>query len=391
MASPRIYFDHNATALLRPEARVAMIAALDMPGNASAIHAEGRIARGAAERAREAVASLCGAEAKNVTFTSGATEALSLALSPHWQDGAEKPPLDALLISATEHSAALQGHRFPAEAVEVLPVARDGRIELDALDEALARRPGQRIMVALQTANNETGVLQPIGDVAARVHAVGGLMAVDAVQSAGKMTLDIRAMGADLLIVSAHKIGGPSGVGALIRIREALHLTEPMLRGGGQEKGLRAGTANVTGIVGFGAAAEAAAQQIEYEAAQLASFCDRLEIGLKDIAPDFVVFGEGAPRLPNTVAFAVPGISSETALMALDLAGLAVSAGSACSSGKVQISHVLDAMGVDPQLARGLIRISLGWSTTEEEVRHALAILDRELSILRVRAQGRAA
>jgi cysteine desulfurase len=391
MTMPRIYFDHNATVPLRPEARVAMIQALDLVGNASAIHAEGRATRSAVERAREAVARVTGAEAKNVTFTSGATEAVNLGLTPHWQDGAEKRPLDALLVAATEHSVVLKGHRFAPDCVEILPVGTDGRLLLEALDEALERRAGQRIMLALQSANNETGVLQPVADAARRVHAARGLVLVDAVQSAGKMSLDIAALGADIMVISAHKIGGPTGVGAMVRAREGLHLTAPMLRGGGQEKGFRAGTANAPGILGFGAAVIAASEQLQEEAARLASLCDRLEAGLKDIVPDFVVFGEGAPRLPNTVAFAVPGMTSETVLMMLDLAGLAVSAGSACSSGKVAGSHVLAAMGVEDHLARGLIRISLGWSTTEDEVTRALTILDRELSTLRHKARERAA
>lgn len=391
MAMPRIYLDYNATAVLRPQARAAMISALDLVGNTSAVHAEGRAARAVVERAREAVARMAGAEAKNVTFTSGATEALNLALTPHWHDDARREPLDGLLLVATEHAAVMKGHRFDTAVTEILPVGHDGRLDLMALDQVLERWAGKRVMLAIQTANNETGVLQPVAEAAARIHAAGGIVLVDAVQSAGKMTLDMAGLNADILVVSAHKIGGPSGVGALIRAREALHLAQPMIKGGGQEKGTRAGTVNVPGIAGFGAAALAAVADIEDEAARLASFCDRIESGLADIAPDFTVFGEGAPRLPNTVSFAIPGITSETALMTLDLAGLAVSAGSACSSGKVGVSHVLTAMGVPTELARGVIRISLGWSTTEEEVRETLAILDRALSTLRSKARERAA
>lgn len=390
MTMQRIYLDHNATAPLRPEARAAVVAALDLVGNASAIHAEGRAARAVVEAAREKIAALVGGEAKTVTFTSGATEALNLALTPQWQD-ADGRPVDVLLAAATEHSAVLKGHRFAPDAVEIIPVHRDGRIDLDALDAALARHTGQKVMLALQSANNETGVLQPVADAAERVHAAGGLVLVDAVQSAGKMTVDMAALGADLLVISGHKLGGPAGIGALVRVREALHLADPMLRGGGQEKGFRAGTANIPGIAGFGAAAEAAAATLDDEAARLASLCDRLEAGLKAIAPDFTVFGEGAPRLPNTVAFAIPGVTSEVALMALDLAGVAVSSGSACSSGKVAGSHVLAAMGVEPERAKGLLRVSLGWPTTDEELGKALDVLDRTLSTLRIRARERAA
>ncbi len=390
MTMQRIYLDHNATAPLRPEARAAVVAALDLVGNASAIHAEGRAARALVEAAREKIAALVGGEAKTVTFTSGATEALNLALTPQWQD-ADGRPVDVLLAAATEHSAVLKGHRFAPDAVEIIPVHRDGRIDLDALDAALARHTGRKVMLALQSANNETGVLQPVADAAERVHAAGGLVLVDAVQSAGKMTVDMAALGADLLVISGHKLGGPAGIGALVRVHEALHLADPILRGGGQEKGFRAGTANIPGIAGFGAAAEAAAATLDDEAARLASLCDRLEAGLKAIAPDFTVFGEGAPRLPNTVAFAIPGVTSEVALMALDLAGVAVSSGSACSSGKVAGSHVLAAMGVEPERAKGLLRVSLGWPTTDEELGKALDVLDRTLSTLRIRARERAA
>jgi cysteine desulfurase len=391
MAMPRIYLDHNATAPLRPEAREAVIAALDLVGNASAVHGEGRAARAVVEAARRNVARLVGAEDRDIIFTSGATEALNTVLTPHWQDGNERRPLDALLVSATEHASVLKGHRFPVGAVDVLPVVGDGRIDPAALTEALARRKGQRVMLALQTANNETGVLQPVAEAARLVHDAGGLLMVDAVQTAGKLPVDLAELGADLLVVSSHKLGGPSGAGALVRTRESLHLAEPLLRGGGQEKSYRAGTAAIPAIAGFGAAAAAALADLGDDAARLATLCDQLEAGLKAIAPDFVVFGEGAPRLPNTVAFAVPGLSSETVVMALDLAGLAVSSGSACASGKVAGSHVLAAMGVAPELARGLIRVSLGWSTTRDDITNALDIFDRALSSLRIKARERAA
>src|SRR5215470_8377968 len=385
----RAYLDWNATAPLRPEARAAMLAAADVFGNPSSIHGEGRAARGVIETARRQVAALVGAEPRNVIFTSGGTEANLLALQPTLEQGGEKAPRDRLLISAVEHPSVRCGGRFPASAIVEVPVTPDGTIDLGALKQALAA-PG-RPLVSLMLANNETGVIQPVAEAAAIVHQAGALLHVDAVQAAGKIPCDINALGADLVTLSGHKLGAPKGVGALIRRSEELHLADPSIRGGGQERGLRAGTENVPGIVGFGAAATAATAGLEAERARIGALRDRLEAGLKAISPEAVIFGAGVARLPNTAAFAVPGVKAETALIALDLDGVAVSSGSACSSGKVAASPVLAAMGVEPALARGAIRVSLGFSTADDEVDCFLGAWKKLVQTLRKGTHGRAA
>ena len=361
----RLYFDWNATAPLRSEARAALGQALALTGNASSVHAEGRAARQIIEDARQNVAALVGAEAKNVTFTSGATEANMLALTPALQDAGVKLWPDMLFISAIEHPSVKSGGRFAAAHVEELPVTRDGVVDLHALRSAIAR--AERPLVSVMLANNETGVIQPISAIAEIVHAAIGILHVDAVQAPGRMALRIDDLGADMLTLSAHKIGGPQGAGALIR-RSDLHIAEPLIRGGGQERGSRAGTENVAAIAGFGAAAAVALSAMEADAARMAALRARLETGLKKATPDVVIFGEGARRLPNTTLFAVPGVKAETAIIAFDLNGIAVSSGSACSSGKVTASAVLAAMGVEPALARGAVRVSIGPSTTEGEI-----------------------
>jgi cysteine desulfurase len=262
------------------------------------------------------------------------------------------------------------GGRFPREAIEDLPVDADGRLDLAGLAQALTR--ASRPLVSIMLANNESGVIQPIAEAAALVHAAGGLLHVDAVQAAGRIACDIGALGADLLTFSAHKIGGPKGVGALIRARDDIHFADPLIRGGGQERGLRAGTENVAGIAAFGAAAAAALAQGANEAAAMLSSRNRLEAGLKAIAPRAVIFGESAARLPNTTLFALPGMKAETAVIAFDLEGVAVSSGAACSSGKVQPSHVLAAMGVSPALTQAAVRVSLGWTTSERDIERFL-------------------
>jgi len=365
----RIYLDWNATAPLRPEARAAMTAALDCVGNPSSVHGEGRAARHIVEEAREKVATLLGAEPKLVTFTSGGTEANMLALSPAIETADHKAPCDRLLLSAIEHVSVRAGGRFPAAAVEEVGVTVHGQIDLTALGKRLATltADGQRAMVSVMSANNETGVVQPISEVAAIAHQAGGILHVDAVQTAGRIPCDINKTGADLLTVSAHKFGGPKGAGALVRRSEAVHLV-PLVKGGGQERGLRAGTENVAAIAGFGAAAQAASRGLEGDRIRMAALRERLEARLTAATPQAIIFGAGAERLPNTTLFAVPGVRAETAVIALDLEGVAVSSGAACSSGKVQPSHVLAAMGVSPELGRGGLRISLGWSTAESDV-----------------------
>ncbi len=375
--SERAYFDWNATAPLRSEARAAMTAALALTGNASSVHAEGRAARHAVERAREQVANLVGAEAKSITFTSGATEANMLALTPAIEIGGRKSLRDRLFVSAIEHPSALSGGRFPAEQVEQLPVTSDGVVDLHALRSALAR--AERPLVSVMLANNETGVIQPIAEVAAIVHAANGVLHVDAVQGPGRIDCRIGELGADLMSISAHKLGGPQGAGALIS-RGEIHISEPLIKGGGQERGQRAGTENVAAIAGFGAAAAVAATLAD--ASRMADLRDRIESAIKAMLPQAVIFGENAPRLPNTTLFAVPGMKAETGIIAFDLNGIAVSSGSACSSGKVQVSHVLAAMGVEPALTRGAVRLSLGWSTSEADVERLLTAWNTVVSSL---------
>ncbi len=372
--SGRCYFDWNATAPLRGEAEAALIEALAATGNPSSIHAEGRAARRIVERAREQVAALVGAQPADVFFTASGTEANMLALTPAIETAGEKRPRDRLLISAVEHSSVRAGGRFAREAVSDVGVDGGGRVDLAALTAALAK--AERPLVSLMLANNETGVVQPVAEAAAIVHAAGGLLHVDAVQAAGRIACDIGTLGADLLTLSAHKIGGPKGVGALVRAREDIHLAEPLIRGGGQERGLRAGTENVAGIAAFGAAAAAAGRGRGAEAAHMRRLRDALEAGLKAIAPQVVIFGAEAAgaegRLPNTSLFAAEGMKAETAVIAFDLEGIAVSSGAACSSGKVSPSHVLEAMGISPALTRGAVRVSLGWSTTDSDVERFL-------------------
>lgn len=363
-AQVRSYLDWNATAPLRGQARSAMLAALELTGNPSSVHAEGRLARKAVEQARAQVAALVGADPASVIFTSGGTEANALALSPGWIPGRQQ----RLLVSGIEHPSVLQGGRFAPEQVVQIPVTSAGVIDLDVLRTAMK---GDQALVSVMFANNETGIIQPIPELAEMVHEAGGLLHVDAVQAPGRIECDFKVLGADLLTISAHKIGGPKGAGALIR-RETLHLADPLIRGGGQERGLRAGTEDVAAIAGFGAAAEAALAGREAEAAPMLSLRDRLERGLKAASPDVIIFGEGQARLPNTTLFTHPGLRAETAVIGFDLEGVAVSSGSACSSGKVQPSHVLAAMGVEPSLARGAIRISTGPTTTEVDIDRCL-------------------
>lgn len=360
MTSQRVYLDWNATTPLRPEARAAMAAAFDL-GNPSSVHGEGRKARGALDRAREQVAAALGARPQDVVFTSGGTEANALALAPYARNGVEV--VERLIVSSVEHASVLAGGRFAPERIATLAVDAAGVVDLADLDRLLA--DGPPALVSVMLANNETGAIQPVAAVADRVHRAGGLLHVDAVQAFGKIEFDLNEIGADLVTVSAHKVGGPKGVGALVLGRDLA--LDPLLRGGGQEQGRRAGTENVIGIAGFGAAAEAAIAGRTSEMARVKILRDRLEKILRQTL-GVVVFSAAATRLPNTTLFALPGLKAETAVIGFDLAGIAVSSGAACSSGKVQPSHVLRAMGVDDDLVRGAIRISLGWDTTEAEV-----------------------
>ena len=360
--SQRVYLDYNASAPLRPEVREAMVEALAIDGNPSSVHAEGRAARAAIEAAREKVAFLVGAVPANVIFTSGGTESNATALAP-------KTAADPLFVSAIEHPSVLAGGRFPANAVRQIPVTGNGVIDLEILAGELDTHHFEgeraRALVSVMTANNETGAIQPVSEAAAIVHERGGVLHSDAVQAAGKLKLDLAALGADLLTLSAHKMGGPKGVGALV-LRRGMEVA-PLLQGGSQERRRRAGTENVACIVGFGVAAELAVADLEKVQA-VAKLRDELEAGASAVTPDAVVFSAAVPRLPNTICLAVPGTKAETLVIGLDLAGLAVSSGSACSSGKVEASHVLSAMGVTQEIAQGAIRVSLGWATEAEHV-----------------------
>jgi len=382
----RTYLDYNATAPLRPEARQAALAAMSMTGNPSSVHAEGRAARRIVEEARSDVARLVGVTSRCVTFTAGGTEAANAALNPLFGVGQGSAPLERLIVSAGEHVCVLAGHRFPAS--EIAPLRPDGSVDLDWL-EAASRGPGKALL-ALQGANNETGVIQPVAEAAALIRAAGGFVFCDAVQMAGRMDLSLAELGADALILSAHKIGGMKGAGALVTARPGISTGAPLMRGGGQERGHRAGTEAVAAIAAFGAAARACLAEVQSEAARLAGLSAGLGAAVRAVAPDAVLFSESAPRLPNTVSFSVPGVEAATLMIALDLAGVAVSSGSACSSGKVAPSHVLAAMGVKPDLARGAIRLSLGWASGAGDVDRFAEAFGAAMARMRAARQGAA-
>jgi cysteine desulfurase len=363
----RAYLDWNATTPLRAEARAAMASAWDLPGNPSSVHAEGRRARHLVEEARTVIAGALGAMPRNVVFTSCGTEANALALSPGLR-GALGRTVERLLVSAIEHTSVLTGGRFSPQTIATIPVTRSGAIDLKALHAMLA--DGPPALVSLMAANNETGAVQPVTEAAAMTHDAGGLLHVDAIQAFGKIPFSLNMLGADLVTLSAHKIGGPKGVGAVV-IADGVTGLEPLLRGGGQERGRRAGTEDVAGIAGFGAAAKAAVGAMAADAPRIERLRNRLEAGLRE-QPDVTVFSSDLPRLPNTTLFTTPGLKAETAVIGFDLEGVAVSSGSACSSGKVQPSHVLQAMGVGSEQAQGAVRLSLGWSTSDGDVDRCL-------------------
>jgi len=363
----RVYLDWNATTPLRPEARAAMLAAWERVGNPSSVHAEGREARRLIEDARAVLATAVGALPRNVVFTSAGTEANALALAP----GLRRPsggPVERLLVSAVEHASVLAGGRFPADRIGQIRVTRSGVLDLDHLTASL--RDGPPALVSIMAANNETGALQPVAEAARIVHEAGGLLHVDAIQALGKIAFNINAVGVDLATFSAHKIGGPKGIGALV-IAEGISGIEPVLRGGGQELNRRAGTENVAGIAGFGAAVKVALQALPEDAERMATLRDRLENGIRAVA-GATIFADDVKRLPNTILFTAPGLKAETAVIGFDLEGVAVSSGSACSSGKVQPSHVLSAMGYDATVAQGAVRLSLGWSTEPDDINTTL-------------------
>ncbi|MGX7706996.1 cysteine desulfurase family protein [Methylobacterium sp. Gmos1] len=383
MERARAYLDHNATSPLRPEVAEAVARALvELPGNPSSIHREGRSARSAVEAARAKVAALVGVGPSQVVFTSGGTEAANAVLSGALRRRGLPTPT-RLLIGATEHPCCLQGHRFDPDVTEILPVDADGVLRLDVLEARLAAlaTEGATALVSVQAANNETGVVQPLARIAALACQHGALLHSDAVQAAGRVSIARNIINADAVTLSGHKLGAPKGVGAIV-FGGGATLDAAFLRGGGQEARLRAGTENVPGIVGFGVAAELALAAMPAEAVRLADLRDAIEAGVRARAPDAVVFGAAASRLPNTSCFAVPGLKAETALIALDLDGVAVSSGAACASGKVSRSGVLAAMGVDPALSAGALRVSLGWNSRQEDGERFLAAFDRLVSSL---------
>jgi cysteine desulfurase len=374
MSNRRAYLDYNASAPLRPEALACMNEVFSRPGNASSIHFEGRHFRKYIETARRQVAQLVNAEPDGVVFTGSATEAAHLALSPNISAMGTPRPAEVLLIPATEHPCILSGGRFNAEQIEMVPVNSDGLIDVDTLSDILKHHEDHVPYMAIQLANSETGIVQPVAEIAELVRLRGGYTLCDAVQAIGRMPVDIHKLGVDFLIISAHKMGGPQGVGALIKAQSSLSLPAA-IGGGGQEKNQRAGTENTAAIAGFGIAATLVAQEVE-NFSKTVSLRDSIESSLLPICQEngladrVEVFGADCERVGNTILFSVKGLKAETALIAFDLDGVSVSSGSACSSGKVGSSHVLQAMGVDPELARGAIRVSLGWQSCEEDVRH---------------------
>ena len=351
-----IYLDYNATAPVKPAVAEAMAEALGAPGNPSSVHGFGRAARKRIEDARERIAALVDCAPSALVFTAGGTEANNTALK-----GAGRP---TIVASAIEHPAVLRAAEACAETLVLLPVDAEGRVDMAALDGALAAH-GPDALVSVMLANNETGAIQPVAEIAARARAAGALVHCDAVQAPGRIPLSFAALGVDMMSLSAHKFAGPKGIGALV-VRADLEVA-PLVHGGGQERGRRGGTENGAGIVGFGIAATLAREDLA-RAGEITALRDRLEARLRETEPAVHVFSAGTERLPNTSCVTMPGVQSETQVMGLDLAGAAVSAGSACSSGKVEPSHVLRALGAPDDIGGCAIRVSLGWATTEREI-----------------------
>jgi cysteine desulfurase len=352
-----IYMDYNASVPVLPEAAAAAYEALLLAGNPSSVHRFGRAARRMMEDARDQVAHSIGASPSEIIFTSGATEANNLAIRGVGRS--------RVLVSAIEHDSV----RACAPMAEVIPVKSSGAVDLEALEQILADED-RFALVSIMLANNETGVVQPVAEAAELAHRRGALVHCDAVQALGRMPVDVKALGIDLLSLSGHKLGGPTGVGALY-VKAGIDL-HPLLTGGGQERSRRAGTENLAGIAGFGAAAEIAHRDLG-AVERLGALRDALEAGIRITRPDALIFGAGAPRLANTCCVALAGVPAETQVMALDLAGIAVSAGAACSSGKLRPSTVLRAMGVPTDLAASAIRVSLGWKSEPQDVDRFIA------------------
>jgi cysteine desulfurase len=367
MTLARTYLDHNASSPLRPAARAAMVAALDATGNPSSVHAEGRRARAIIDTAREQVAALVGAKPSEVVFTSGATEANNCVMAGGWK---------AICVSAIEHDSVLAPARASGAKVIALPATTDGVADLHLVAGELshAGTGGARALLSVMMANNETGVIQPVAEAAALAREHGLSLHVDAVQGPGRLLVDFATLGADTLVISGHKLGGPRGVGALI-VRDGVNLPA-LIKGGAQERRRRGGTENVAGIAGFGVAAAEAARSVD-AAGRMAALRDKLESGVTAATPNAVIIGRNAPRIANTSCIAVPGKPAETLVIRLDLAGIAVSAGAACTSGKVGANSVLEAMGLGSDIARSSVRVSLGPETNDDDIAAFLAAWEK--------------
>ncbi len=369
----RTYLDHNATTPLRPQAREAMMAALDMGGNPSSIHAEGRAARALVEKSRKTIADALGVIPAMVVFTGVGTEANNAAIK-----GAQ---VDRIIISDVEHSCVLESARATGKPVEIIPVDDNGVIALEILASTLASShedtfaPSGKALVSVMLANNETGVIQPVAEVAELTNRFGAIFHTDAVQALGKIPVNFGLLGVDMMTLSAHKVGGPQGVGALI-MRDGVTL-DKYIHGGGQELGRRGGTENVAGIAGFAAAVEAALEDLDGNAKKESNpryLRDLFESKLQEVCPEIVIFGQSVERLPNTSYISFKGLKAQTTLINLDLEGIAVSTGSACSSGKVTGSRVLASMGVSDDLRDCALRVSFGWTSTERDVEKFIEI-----------------
>lgn len=370
MTTSPVYLDHAASAPLLLEARKAMLPVLEMAGNPSSIHTQGRALRLVIDAARDHVAALAGADARQTVFTGSATEAITQAIV----GGVRAFGVSAVVISAAEHKAAIKAAELSGANVITLPVDSDGRIDVEALRAVLAETPDEKtLLLAVHAVNNETGVVQPLAEIEALVGPTRHVLFVDAVQAYGKRTLDFAERAIDMMAVSAHKIGGPAGVGALF-VKGHCDVVR-LIPGGGQEQGRRGGTESVVLIAGFGAAAQSFWKA--YGEAGTGELAGALEYGIRKRAPDTVVLGEAADRIGSVVCFAVPGLKSSVAMMRLDLAGFSVSSGSACSSGKVGRSHVLDAMGISDDLAECTLRVSLGWSSKAHDIEGFLAVFEK--------------
>lgn len=376
MTMTRLYLDYNATAPVIDAAKQAALEAMVLCGNPSSVHAEGRAARAIVEKARADIARMIGAGLQQIIFTSGGTEANVLALN-----GVRPGPL---IVSAIEHDSVLAAAKASGREVHICPVLPSGVLNLDALDNILVRI-SEPPLVSVMLANNETGVIQPIAAAADRVHQAGGLLHCDAVQAGGRLPINVKELGVDLLTLSGHKMGALKGVG-ILWARGSVALAA-QIRGGGQELGRRSGTENISGIASFGAAAGIAANSLA-ETGRLQILRDRLETELLAIASDAVIYGRDAPRLCNTTAVRMPGLAAETQVMSFDLEGIAISSGAACSSGKVRASHVLQAMGVEAHAASEAIRISMGHKTTDDDIARFLAAWDKIYTRMKRRAAG---